>query len=81
MFIEISGPFAAHKAVASNAFFFRGARISSLFRAPLKTPAWEAKKAGVPCSQADDNAEQGSREKFSVRLQVVTGFGISVDKK
>ena len=50
LFIEISGPFAAHK-------------------------------AGVPCSLADDNAEQGSREKFSVRLQVVTGFGISMDKK
>ena len=42
-----------------------------------------ADKAGLPCS-LDDNAEQGScvsREKFSVLLQVVNGFEISVDKK
>ena len=43
-----------------------------------------ADKAGVPCSLAGDNAEQGScvsREKFSVLLQVVNGFEILVDKR
>lgn len=40
-------------------------------------------KLVLPCS-LDDNAEQGScgsREKFSVLLQVVNGFEILVDKK
>ena len=44
--------------VASHAGVFRGARFSSLprdeKRAPLKTPAWEARRYGDPCGRAGD---------------------------